>query len=163
MDTQNIQKMIQRIQSVYLFLIALLSSLLFTGSIVNCINKSGSVLKITFTSIIKSTEGQGLEVIEKLWPLSVLIILIPIISLVTIFVFKNRKIQMRLAMFLMILCTLMVIALIHGSIIIISKFGATITPGFKMILPLIILILSVLTYFGIKKDDQLVKSYDRLR
>lgn len=155
--------MIQRIQSVYLFLIALLSSLLFSGSIVNFINGSGSVFKITFASIIKSAESNGLEVIEKLIPLSVLIILIPIISLVTIFVFKNRKIQMRLAMFLMILCTLMVFALIHGSIIIISKFGATITPGFKMILPLVMLILSVLAYLGIKKDDHLVKSYDRLR
>jgi peptidoglycan/LPS O-acetylase OafA/YrhL len=96
-------------------------------------------------------------------PLSVLIILIPIISLVTIFVFKNRKIQMRLAIFLMILCTLLVIALIHGSIIIISKFGANITPGYKMLLPLVVLILSVLAYLGIKKDDRLVKSYDRLR
>lgn len=155
--------MIQRIQSVYFFLIALFSSLLLSGSIINFVNGSGSVFKITFASILKSTEGNGLEVIEKLIPLSVLIILIPIISLITIFVFKNRKIQMRLAMFLMILCTLMVFALIHGSIIIISKYGATITPGFKMILPLVMLILSVLAYLGIKKDDHLVKSYDRLR
>lgn len=155
--------MIQRIQSVYFFLIALFSSLLLSGSIINFVNGSGSVFKITFASILKSTEGNGLEVIEKLIPLSVLIILIPIISLITIFVFKNRKIQMRLAMFLLILCTLMVFALIHGSIIIISKYGATITPGFKMILPLVMLILSVLAYLGIKKDDHLVKSYDRLR
>jgi len=155
--------MIQRIQSVYLFLITVLSSLFLSGSIINFINGSGSVFKITFASIIKSAEGNGLEVIDKLLPLSVLIILIPIISLVTIFVFKNRKIQMRLAIFLMILCTLLVIALIHGSIIIISKFGANITPGYKMLLPLVVLILSVLAYLGIKKDDRLVKSYDRLR
>lgn len=155
--------MIQRIQSVYLFLIALFSSLFLSGSIINFVSGPGSVFKITFASILKSTEGNGLEVIEKLIPLSVLIILIPIISLVTIFVFKNRKIQMRLALFLMILCTLLVFALIHGSIIIISKFGATITPGFKMILPVLMLILSVLAYLGIKKDDHLVKSYDRLR
>jgi 4-amino-4-deoxy-L-arabinose transferase-like glycosyltransferase len=140
-----------------------LSSLFLSGSIINFINGSGSVFKITFASIIKSAEGNGLEVIDKLLPLSVLIILIPIISLVTIFVFKNRKIQMRLAIFLMILCTLLVIALIHGSIIIISKFGANITPGYKMLLPLVVLILSVLAYLGIKKDDRLVKSYDRLR
>jgi glucan phosphoethanolaminetransferase (alkaline phosphatase superfamily) len=155
--------MIQRIQSVYLFLIALLSLLFFSGSIVNFINGSGSVYKITFESIIKSTEGQGLEIIEKLLPLTILIILIPIVSLITIFIFKNRKIQLRLAMFLMILCTLLVIALIHGSIITITKFEATITPGFKMILPLVMLILSFLVYRGIKKDDHLVKSYDRLR
>jgi Domain of unknown function (DUF4293) len=155
--------MIQRIQSVYLFLIALFSSLFLSGSIVNFVNGSGSVYKITFASIIKSTEGHELEVIEKLFPLSILIILIPIISLITIFIFKNRKIQLRLAMILMILCTLLVIALIHGTIITISKFEASITPGFKMVLPLVMLILSVLAYLGIKKDDHLVKSYDRLR
>jgi hypothetical protein len=32
-----------------------------------------------------------------------------------------------------------------------------------MILPLAILIFSILASRGIKKDDQLVKSYDRLR
>jgi glucan phosphoethanolaminetransferase (alkaline phosphatase superfamily) len=155
--------MIQRKQSVYLFLIAVLSLLFFSGSIVNFINESGSVYKITFDNIIKGTEGQGLEIIQKLLPLMVLIILIPIISLITLFIFKNRKIQLKLTIFLMILCTLLVIALIHGSIITISKFGASLTPGFKMILPLIMLILSILAYRGIKKDDQLVKSYDRLR
>jgi hypothetical protein len=156
-------KMIQRIQSVYLLLVAVISSLFFSGSIVNFINESGSVFKITFNSIIKCTVGQELEILERLLPLMVLIILIPIISLITIFIFKNRKIQLKLAVFLMILCTLLVIAVIHGSIIIISKFDASLTPGFKMILPLIMLILSVLAYRGIKKDDQLVKSYDRLR
>lgn len=155
--------MIQRIQSVYLFLITLLSSFLFTGSIINFISKSGTVIRLTFTSIVKSTEGQGSEVIEKLLPLSILIILIPIASLITIFVFKNRKVQSRLALVLIILCALLVIALIHGSIIITSKFEATFTPGIKMALPLIILVLSVLAYTGIKKDDRLVKSYDRLR
>jgi hypothetical protein len=163
LETQNIPKMIQRIQSVYLFIIALVSSLFISGSILNFTNGSGTVFSVTFASIIKSTEGQGLEVIEKLYPITVLIILIPIISLITIFIFKNRKIQLKLAIFLILLCTLLVIALIHGSIIIISKFGATITPGYKMVLPLVVLILSVLAYRGIKKDDQLVKSYDRLR
>lgn len=155
--------MIQRIQSVYLFLITLLTSFLFTGSIINFISKSGSVIKLTFTSIVRSTESQGLEVIEKLLPLSVLIILIPILSLIAIFIFKNRKLQSRLVQVLIILCSLMVIAIIHGSIITESKFQAVLTPGIKMTLPLIILILSVLAYTGIKKDDRLVKSYDRLR
>lgn len=163
MCSQNVPKMIQRLQSVYLFLITLLTSFLFTGSIINFISKSGSVIKITFTSIVKSTEGQGLEVIEKLLPLSVLIILIPILSLISIFIFKNRKLQSRLVLVLIILCSLMVIALIHGSIITVSRFEAVLTPGIKMALPLIILFLSVLAYTGIKNDDRLVKSYDRLR
>jgi glucan phosphoethanolaminetransferase (alkaline phosphatase superfamily) len=155
--------MIQRIQSVYLSIIALISLLLIKGSIIVFSEKTGSIIILTFNGIFRKNSGQGSELIEKLLPLSILLILIVIVSLITIFVFKNRKIQMRLAMFLMIISTLLIIAFIHGSIIIISKFGASITPGIKMILPPVILILSVLAYRGIKKDDQLVKSYDRLR
>jgi hypothetical protein len=46
---------------------------------------------------------------------------------------------------------------------IVSKFDARLIPGFKIILPIVILVLSILAFRGIKKDDQLVKSYDRLR
>jgi hypothetical protein len=44
-----------------------------------------------------------------------------------------------------------------------SKYDATLVPGIKMSLPFLQLILSVLAFKGIKKDDKLVKSYDRLR
>jgi uncharacterized membrane protein YidH (DUF202 family) len=64
---------------------------------------------------------------------------------------------------LIILAAGFVIASIHVSFNIVSKFEARIIPGFKMILPILILIISILAYRGIKKDDQLVKSYDRLR
>jgi hypothetical protein len=86
-----------------------------------------------------------------------------VISLITIFIFKNRKVQLKLTGFLIILIVVCIIALIHVSMSIISKFEAGIIPGFKMILPVIMLIFSVLAYKGIRKDDQLVKSYERLR
>ncbi len=155
--------MIQRLQSVYLSLTTLLSLLFLNGSIINFIDKSGSVFKITFSWIVKETAGKGLEVVEKLIPLSIVIILIPLISLISIFFYRNRKIQLRL--------TLIVITSIIGFIIlsgfysmkVITGFGAEIVPGYKMVIPVLMLIFSFLAYRGIKKDDQLVKSYDRLR
>ena len=155
--------MIQRIQSLYLFMTTLLSLLFLNGSFLSFINKSGSVIKVTFTGVLKSTGGQGFEIIEKLVPLSALIILIPLISLITIFLFKNRKIQLRFSLFLVILTSILVIAFLHVSMSIISKFGSSLILGFKIILPLFLLIFSILAFRGIKKDDQLVKSYDRLR
>jgi amino acid permease len=104
-----------------------------------------------------------LVLIEKLLPLSVFIILIPITYLITILLFKNRKIQLRLSLFLIVLIVILIIAFIHVSISVISKFDAGIIPVLKMFIPLLILIISFLAYRGIKKDDQLVKSYDRLR
>ena len=155
--------MIQRIQSVYLSLITLLSLLFLTGSFLTFTEKSGSLIRVAFNGIFRDNAGQNLELIEKLLPLSIIIILIPILSLIAIFIFKNRKIQMKVVLILIILSIVLIIALIHVSFRIISKFDATIIPGIKMILPVLILIISILAYRGIRKDDQLVKSYDRLR
>ena len=155
--------MIQRIQSLYLFVLAVLSGLLLTGSVLNFIDKTGSVIKVTYNEIIKSTGGQGIELIEKLLPLSILIIIITVFSLMTIFLYKNRKVQLRLALVLIILTATQLIAFVHVSLSVISKFEAHLVPGIKMIIPVLMLILSVLTYRGIRKDERLVKSYDRLR
>jgi hypothetical protein len=155
--------MIQRIQSIYFSLITLLSLVFIPGSFLNFANSTGAVIKITFNGIVRDRIGQSPEMIDKLLPLSVLIILIPAISLITIFIFKNRKLQLWFSLFLVILAAVFLIASIHVSFRIVSKFDARLIPGFKMILPLVILVLSILAYRGIKKDDQLVKSYDRLR
>jgi Domain of unknown function (DUF4293) len=155
--------MIQRIQSLYLALIAFFSLLFFKGGFLNFSDRAGELIKVTLTGVFRESTGSGLELIEKLLPLSLLIILIPTISLIAIFIFKHRKIQLRLSLILLILTAIFVIALIHVSFSIVSKFDATIIPGYKLILPVLILLFSILAYGGIRKDDRLVKSYDRLR
>jgi len=155
--------MIQRIQSLYLFLTTLLSLLFLNGSFLSFINKTGTVIKITFTSMVKSSEGQGIELINKLLPLSIIILLIPVLSLVTIFVFKKRNIQLLLSKILIGLVTGLILVSGYYSYIIITDYSGEIVPGVKMALPLIMLILSILAFRGIRKDDRLVKSYDRLR
>jgi hypothetical protein len=155
--------MIQRIQSVYLFIMALLSSLLIPGSFLNFTEKTGSVIRVSFNEVFRYNAGKATEIVEKLLPLSVLIVLIPVISLATIFFFKKRKFQLRLSRFLILLAGILVVVIIHVCLSIVTKFDAEIIPGFKMILPVLILITSILALRGIRKDDRLVKSYDRLR
>jgi hypothetical protein len=155
--------MIQRVQTLYFSLIALIALLFFNGSFLDFTGNTGAVIKVTFNAIFRSVAGQNPEMVEKLLPLTLIIILIPVVSLITIFIFKNRKIQLKFSLILIVITSLFLIALIHISFRVISKYDMSITPGFKMILPVIILILSILAYRGIRKDDQLVKSYDRLR
>ena len=155
--------MIQRIQSVYLLLTTLLSVLFLKGSYLNFIDKSGSVIEITFRGIIRDSGGQGFVLIEKLLPLSVVFILIPVLSLVTLFIFKNRNIQLWLTLSLIMIIIGFIIVSIYYSWFVISEYGAEIVPGFKMIIPFLILVFTVLAYRGIRKDDRLIKSYDRLR
>jgi hypothetical protein len=155
--------MIQRIQSLFLFLTTLVSLIFLKGSYLSFINKTGSVINITFTGIMKSTDGQAFELIQNVMPITILIPVIAALSFSIIFFFKNRSLQLLLSKILIALITILILVSGYYSYIIISQMDGAIVPGIKMVLPVIMLILSVLAFRGIKKDDQLVKSYDRLR
>jgi hypothetical protein len=155
--------MIQRIQSIYLSMTFLLSLLFLKGSFLNFSEGSGSVLKVTFNGLIRDISLQNHELIEKMIPISVIIILIPAIALLTIFLFKKREIQLMLVRLLIIVCSVFILLCGYYSYSLIVKFDAEIIFVYKMLLPVLILVLSVLAQRGIKKDDQLVKSYNRLR
>jgi hypothetical protein len=155
--------MIQRIQTLYLFLTTLFSLLFLKGSFLSFINKTGSVINIALNGITKGSEGQPFELIQNVLPLIILISLIALLSFTMIFCFKKRNIQLLMSKILITLVTGLILVSGYYAYTIITKFNVEIVPGVKMALPFIMLIFSILAYRGILKDDQLVKSYDRLR
>ena len=155
--------MIQRIQSVYLLLAAIFSGLCFTGNIVKFNDNSGNILAVRSISLVRITGNTLIEHIEKLLPLTVLLIVIPIVSIITIFLFKNRKRQKIFTSGLIALIILLIITLIYYSVTILQNYNVTFSPGIIMFFPVLMLICAFLAYRGVKKDDELVKSYDRLR
>jgi hypothetical protein len=155
--------MIQRIQSLYLSLTFILSALFLKGSFLTFINENGSLINIRFTGIFKDSTEQGTELIQKVPPVSVLIILIALLSLITIFFFKKLNIQKKLSAIVIILISGFILTLIYYAWILISTLNADLVPGFRMVVPVVMLILTVLANRGIRKDDNLIKSYDRLR
>jgi uncharacterized paraquat-inducible protein A len=161
--TLKFQEMIQRIQSLYLLLTTLLSLIFLKGSFLSFINEAGSVINISLNGITRGSEGQGSELIQTVLPITILIPLIAILSFGAIFCFKKRNIQLMMSKILIALVIALILVSGYYSYIIISKFNGEIVPGVKMALPFIILVLSILAFRGIRKDDKLVKSYDRLR
>jgi glucan phosphoethanolaminetransferase (alkaline phosphatase superfamily) len=155
--------MIQRIQSIYLFLTTVLSFLFLKGGIIIFINGTGDTLKLTFSGIVKLSGDNASELIYKSLPVAILIIAIAVLSLITIFLFKKRNIQIMLTGLLIGFISALIIACGYYSWLIITKQNSELVPGIRMVLPVVMLILAILAYRGIKKDDQLVKSYDRLR
>lgn len=155
--------MIQRIQSLYLLLTTLLSGLFLNGNILKFINKAGSEITINFKGIYKTNETKALELIEKAIPLSVIIILIPVLSIVALLLFKKRKLQLKITMITVTLEVLLIVASAFFGISVIKSYQATLVPSTTMFIPLLILIFSILAYRAIKKDEDLIKSYDRLR
>jgi hypothetical protein len=155
--------MIQRIQSIFLFLTTLVSFIFLRGSILSFINKAGSAINITLTGIMKSPDGQTFELVQNVLPITILIPVIAGLSFSVIFFFKNRAFQLLLTRILIALITGLILVFGYYSFIVISQQDCVLVPGIKMAMPVIQLILSILAFRGIKKDDQLVKSYDRLR
>jgi hypothetical protein len=155
--------MIQRLQSLYLLFVVILSLILFLGSIINFTDESGNTVKLMIDGSLTGQNGQSAGQVANMWLISVILILISLLSLVAIFLFKNRKIQLGVAIVVIIHSAGLLIALAWYGFNVISNFKMKIAPGINMAVPIFILVLSFLAYRGILKDDRLVKSYDRLR
>lgn len=99
------------------------------------------------------------------WGLFAIALLAAIIAFVTILLFKNRKLQMRLTVF-NILVTLGWYAAFAAFVISYKELlpdTVSFTSGTGAILPLVAIVLNVLAIRGIRHDERLVKAADRLR
>jgi hypothetical protein len=150
--------MIQRIQSLYLLLTTLISLLFLKGGILNFSDSSSSGFQLKFNGIYNSS---GL--IEKNWIITILAVIISLLAAIIIALFKKRELQLMLSRLLIFLILGFIFVLVYFSYSIATKYSVQVLPGFKMAVPVLQLIFSFLAYRGIKKDDDLVKSYDRLR
>lgn len=137
--------MIQRIQTVYLLLVIV--------AIV-------AFIFVPFGGI--EIEGtKGILIIKEIVVFLVLSLIVGTIALIAIFLFHNRKLQMRIVLINIIVTITLIGMFIYGLIahVGLSKY----TFGAGAVFPLFVLFFNLLAYNGIKSDDKLVKSMDRLR
>lgn len=155
--------MIQRIQSVYLLITALLSVLFLNGPILSFSDDANTTYSVRLAALQKVGPAGGSEIIASLITPVIVILLIIITSLVGIFLFRNRKLQMKFAAALICLSVLLILVIIWYMYEISTEFNAALNFRLNLILPLLMLISSVLAFIGIRKDEKLVRSYERLR
>lgn len=157
--------MLQRIQTIWLLLAALVLLGLFVFPYVSYIDLVGLGKRILITGeygavnneIVKK-EGYILQTIA-----AIVLILIPI---VTIFQFRNRKLQLKMIYAEIILISLFALWLFLAASDTLSLINQTINAqnigvGF-FLLPVSIIFLAM-AIGGIRNDDKLIKSADRLR
>jgi 4-amino-4-deoxy-L-arabinose transferase-like glycosyltransferase len=154
--------MIQRIQSVYLLLTTLLSVLFLSGNVL-VFSEGVNKIAISAFSINKIIEDAGSVQVVSVIPFSVLLFAIPFISFVAIFLYMKRRVQMKVVLVLIFLIIALIAALVYFSIDISGKYNASLVPGIKLVLPVLMLVFSALAYRGVRNDEAIVKSYDRLR
>ena len=111
------------------------------------------LLLLTTFGVILFFTGENLTL-----TISVFTIIISALSLFTIFLFSKRKIQMMLTKVLITLIILFICAICYSALTI---FG--VGSWINVIIPALQLLLAILAFLGMKQDDNLVKSYDRLR
>lgn len=153
----NISIMIQRVQTLLWILNIVISSVLAFGNAVFYeVVSEGLAAILEFDEI---TINMGNEINFYTFPLLLLVI---VLSLVAIFSFKNRSLQITLSMLLAIL----------GIIILVAAVGSIYSTLFEIeineiepliAVPILITIFSTIARKRVVKDERLVQSMDRLR
>ncbi|CAN5263112.1 DUF4293 domain-containing protein [soil metagenome] len=136
--------MLQRIQTVYLFLAALVSGGL-----------------IFLVSLWEKSSGESVYVEDVMLTLA-LFVGSALLSLVTIFLFKNRKLQFVLGRINILLNFFLLGLFVYWSLSVPGEMEIS-EKGIGMFVPVLSIVFLVLANKAIKKDEDLVKSVDRLR
>jgi len=156
--------MIQRIQSLYLFVVAVACTLLFFFPMIDYIDPGKGTYKLFAIGMKSYSDLPGLLFFWETLPLLVLVIVSLVMALITIFLYKKRRIQFQLVN-INILLNVVLVALVFllYSRIFENRLQIPSNYQFGMYIPLISLVFLVLASRSIRKDDSLVKSSDRLR
>ncbi|WP_028892804.1 DUF4293 domain-containing protein [Tenacibaculum sp. 47A_GOM-205m] len=145
--------MIQRIQSIYLLVAGIISGGLTL--LVNLWSTSNTNLPVFILDLFSSN-----SLLEKSIP--VLFFSSALISIVAIFLFKNRQLQFVINR-LNILINLFLLGILIYLSQTLSGEASVSEKGIGMFFPVIVILLLFLANRAIKKDENLVKSVDRLR
>lgn len=157
--------MIQRIQSVYLLISAILTSLVLAFPLYTA-PMDGSEINVDFMGSTWTSEGAEIGSTNHVYVL-VLVIICVLVSIATIFLFNNRPLQMKMARFSGLLNTGLLVAIFWavesakalpaGSMEVLGDYGI------GCLFPIGGMILGILAGRAIMKDEVMVRSADRLR
>ena len=159
--------MIQRIQSLFLLVIALSGVIFLFTPILEIINYERFYTMDAFN--VFEMENNVKKPLKSNIGLAVMSIIITLLSGIIIFLYKNRPLQIKLSKFLILLLALELAALFFYSDAAKSfltdptEEQVSISYKIGVVIPIISLIFAYLTIRFIKKDDELVRSADRLR
>ena len=151
--------MIQRKQSVFLLLSIISSAICMFLPIGRFVSENMGADSVFYNIAIKSMDGSMNYVVCVLF---ILLLIQALISLFTIFMFKKRPFQSKCCKLNMVLLVAWYAAYTYFAFTAGSE-GTTFHISFCAALPLISLVFLVLANMGIRSDEELVRSMDRIR
>jgi hypothetical protein len=151
--------MLQRIQTVYLLIIAALAALLLFMPL--SVLQTGDGL-YTFDAFGVNDVATS-EIVYPAWGLFVLAALMSLLALVTIFLYKKRMLQIRLCLFNAVLMLGFYAFFAYLIVVIKQQLEISVSVRIALSFPVICLILDYLAIRNIGADETLVRSLERLR
>ncbi len=148
--------MIQRIQSLYLFF-ATVAMVLFLFVPLGFSNVE-NLYTLTAQGILPDA-AEGAPMATHTWGIFALGVVTALVAFITLFLYKNRPLQMRLCKINFLFMVTLYVAI--GLYIHFMELEITLSP--LIALPLITILFTYLAYQGIRQDERLVRSLDRLR
>jgi len=152
--------MLQRPQSIFLLGGFSLSLLMLTGPLAQ-FSLEGKTYLLTHSGLM-DPEGVKLELFT--WPMTVLFSAVSLLALLNIFLYRNRVRQMRICVFLILLGAGMIGMIFYYIWVAKNQLeGASVLHQWRVVLPPIIAILLYMAFRRIRRDELVVKAFDRIR
>lgn len=158
--------MIQRIQTIFLMLAFIASVLLFTRLPIALfpLQEAGVTVPLNLISSYQNPEtSQDTFTNINVIPLIILAAVVALLSIISVFLYKNRPLQLRITMFGFLANVILIIIMFFTADEMQTLLKTQAKYQFGAILPLISLVFIILASKAIRKDEKLVKSADRLR
>ena len=149
--------MLQRIQSIYLLLAALVIFSLFLFPLVHNVYLDGRPVSIMVTGVYQDLNGRQSHT-ESFTALTIGTAIIGLVPLAIIFLYKNRKQQIQLCLLGILLSVLIVVMYV-------SQMNKLVKPTLALscVFPVMIVIGYFMAFRNIRKDEKLIKTLDKLR
>jgi hypothetical protein len=156
--------MIQRKQSIFLLVVAVMMSWSLVRPYAQLVLKNGDSLVFYSLGIEKQANAVASEFIKYSVPLFLLILVTGALNLVNIFLYSRRIFQMRLCIVSAVLLIIISLTMLYYYTV--TKYSNDyILHWYKLaaVFPFIGIIMNFLAFRGISHDQELIKSYDRIR
>ena len=155
--------MLQRVQTIWLFFATAALFCLFLFPYIQVLNADGTAKALKVTGVYQNMGGQVVQT-EPFLPLTIATVLVGLLPFVIIFFYQNRKKQIMI-------CYLSILAILGYSFWLVQTARQVLgnitlqvdNYGIGVILPSLAILFIILALRGIRNDEKLIKSVDRLR
>ena len=155
--------MLQRVQTIWLFFATAAIFSLFLFPYLQVLNADGTAKALKVTGVYQDVNGQVVQT-EPFLALTIATVVLGLLPFVIIFFYRNRKRQINL-------CYLTILAILGYSFWLVQTAKSVLGEitlqfgnyGIGVILPSFAILFIILALRGIRNDEKLVRSADRLR